>query len=218
MHGSGRDRSTWYPLGRLGGVTRDARGTEAARWRLFVALPVPEAGAIAIHEALAAHRRRHPEARWLAPTLYHVTLRFLGPVDTAIVPALGEAVERCASDSAPFPVTVGRGGGASGRSEVAWLGLLAGHAQVIECADRLDALLPPELRSALRPTRPAPHVTIARRAPVSLAQALRGETLGAIRITWTADRVVLFRSHTGTPTGSSYEPIAEASLGSHGVA
>lgn len=188
-------------------------GADAAdRWRLFVALPVPAPAAMAIHEALAAHRAAHPQARWLAPTLYHVTLRFLGSVDTALVPALGQTVERCASDGAPFPITVGRGGGARGRSEVAWLELLAGHDQVTESADRVDALLPPALRATLRPTRPAPHLTIARRASAGLAAALREESLGAIRVTWTADRMVLFRSHTGTPAGSSYEPLVEARL------
>lgn len=177
-----------------------------------MALPVPASNARAIHEGLAAHRAAHPKTRWLAPALYHVTLRFLGAVDAALVPAITEAVDECALEANPFVVTVGRGGGARGRSEVAWLDLLVGRDEVIETADRLDALLPPELGATLRPTRPAPHLTIARHASAGLAAALREETLGTIRVTWTADRMVLFRSHTGTPAGSSYEPLVEARL------
>jgi len=39
--------------------------------------------------------------------------------------------------------------------------------------------------------------------------------LGVVRATWVADRLTLFRSHTGTPAGSRYEPVAEAAL--HGA-
>jgi 2'-5' RNA ligase len=55
-------------------------------------------------------------------------------------------------------------------------------------------------------------VTIARRADRELIDALASRTLGDIVVEWQVDRVVLYRSHTGTPAGSSYEPLAEVRL------
>ncbi len=194
-------------------MTRDVGGLDtAARWRLFIALPVPAASAAAIHAGLATCRAAFPDARWIDPGWYHVTLRFLGSLDAGIVDRLADVAHDCAGGSQPFEVATGRGGGARGRSEVAWLELLDGRAKVVALADRLDGLLPPEVRAGLRPSRPAPHLTVARRAPRALGEALRDERLGAIRVPWTVDRLALFRSHTGTPAGSRYEALTEAQL------
>jgi 2'-5' RNA ligase len=65
---------------------------------------------------------------------------------------------------------------------------------------------------------PDAHLTVARRASPELIEALRHETEGPTRATWTADRVVLYRSHTGTPAGSRYEPLAEVRLGDRAAA
>jgi len=196
-------------------VTKDIGGTKAVaahRWRLFVALPVPSASALAIHASLAPHRRAFPAARWIDPERYHMTLRFLGSMDPAVVASLEEAVRECADTGQPFLVAAGRGGGARGRSEVAWLDLLDGRAQMVALADRLDGLLPPTVRAGLPPSRPTPHLTVARRAPRALGEGLREERLGVIRVSWTVDRVVLFRSYTGTPAGSRYEALTAARL------
>jgi 2'-5' RNA ligase len=193
----------------------DEGGDAAARWRLIAALPVPPADALAIHGSLAAHRAAFPDARWLAPTLYHVTLRFLGSVDAALAPQLAAAVGQVAGEALPFQVVVGRGGGARGRSEVAWLEVLEGRDRIETLADRFDDLLPPDLRASLRPGRRAPHLTIARRAPAALARGLADGSPSAVRVAWDATRMTLFRSHTGTPTGSRYEPLVEAQLGGH---
>jgi 2'-5' RNA ligase len=200
-------------------VTRDVDGPgAAARWRLFIALPVPSASAAEIQHALAAQRRAHPDARWVDPERYHVTLRFLGAVAADLVDDLAASVEACARTSEPFPVTTGHGGGMGGRSDAAWLELLHGGTSVRALADRLDALLPAEVRATLRPSRPAPHLTSARRASAGLVDALRAHVPGPGGITWTADRLVLFRSHTGTPAGSSYEPLAVAVIGGRAAA
>lgn len=184
----------------------------AARWRLVLALPVPAASAAAIHAGLAPHREAFPAARWIEPERYHLTLRFLGATDPSLVEALEAALRDSAAATAPFEVTTGRGDGSRGRSEAAWLELGEGRASVVALADRLDAHLPPEATTRLPTSRPAPHLTIARRAPRELGEALRDERLGAVRVSWTADRVVLFRSWTGTPAGSTYRALAEARL------
>jgi 2'-5' RNA ligase len=190
-----------------------ARPPDPSRpWRLFIALPVPAASAQRIHEALGPYRASFPDTRWLDPGVYHVTLRFLGAVVPRSVPVVEDAVRRCAWGARPFPIAVGRGGGSRSRSEVAWLELGEGREGVRVLADGLDRLLPPDLLERLPGTRPTPHLTIARRAPGPLVEAL-ADGLRDVPPRWTADRVVLFRSHTGTPTGSRYESLAEARLG-----
>jgi 2'-5' RNA ligase len=149
----------------------------------------------------------------MAPEQYHVTLRFLGPVAVARVPAVEDAVLRCALDSAPAPVSVGRGGGTTRRSEVAWLELAEGADRVSRLADRLDAILPVDVLGEQPRARPTPHLTIARRVSQALVDELHAARWGGVHEAWLADRLVLFRSFTGTPTGSRYEVLVEAPLG-----
>jgi 2'-5' RNA ligase len=194
-------------------VTRDVGGLGTAdRWRLFIALPVPAAAATAIHDGLAAHRAAYPDARWIDPARYHVTLRFLGSIDTRLIEGLTVAVDACGATSEPFEVSMGRGGGTRGRSDVAWLELADGRDRVVALANRLDALLPPEISAGLRPFRPAPHLTIARRASAGLIEAIREGGARSDPAAWVADRLVLYRSYTGTPAGSSYRALIEARL------
>ena len=63
---------------------------EAARYRLFIALPVPQAVKQEIQLVQERFRRELPEgcARWTRPEQWHLTLRFLGNVDAARVGAL----------------------------------------------------------------------------------------------------------------------------------
>lgn len=178
-----------------------------------MAVPVPTATGAAIQAALAAHRRAYPDARWMTPESYHVTLRFLGPVDRSTVAALTTTIDRCAHEAHPYEVALGRGGGTRGRSGAGWLSVTRGGSETTALADRLDALLPSDIRASLGPGRPAPHLTVARRAAAGLVADLREQRLGQLHVSWTADRMVLYRSHTGTRAGSRYEPLAEARLG-----
>lgn len=187
------------------------------RWRLFVGLPLPEEAASDVMDALAAYRRVYPDARWLRPDLLHVTVRFLGATDPGAVPAIGHAMSSVAREAGPIDLATGPGAGDDRRRRgdgVAWLTLLEGRGPVRDLCAGLDRRLPLDALapSALRPP-PDAHLTIARHAPGGLIGALRDELLGPTRLTWTADRVVLFRSHTGTPAGSTYEPLAESLLG-----
>jgi 2'-5' RNA ligase len=197
-------------------VTSDRTPPDATRrWRLFVALPVPEGAASAIMASLGVYRRVYPDARWLRPDQLHVTVRFLGGTDPAAVPVIAHAIAQIAREAGPIELATGPGAGDDRRRRgdgVAWLTLLEGRAAVHQLATGLDPRLPLEaLASPLRPP-PQAHVTIARHAPSGLIGALRDELLGLTRLAWTADRIVLFRSHAGTPAGPTYEPLAESLL------
>lgn len=183
------------------------------RWRLFLALPVPAAIAGTLHDALAPFRHAYPGTRWTAAAQYHLTLRFLGSIPSDRVGAIEAALRSAAAIAAPFEVEVSGAGGMQGRSDAVWLEVGRGEQQVAALADAIDALLPTDVLASPPKARPRPHLTVARRGSADLVAALRGGGPGHVHATWQADRGVLYRSFTGTPAGSRYESIAEATLG-----
>jgi RNA 2',3'-cyclic 3'-phosphodiesterase len=77
--------------------------------RSFFAWEPPPATKLAL-AALAHELSARPDGdavRWVRPEGYHVTLRFLGNVAVADVPALARAVEAALAGSVRFPVTLG---------------------------------------------------------------------------------------------------------------
>jgi 2'-5' RNA ligase len=167
---------------------------------------------------LAPYRGAFADARWLRPELLHVTVRFLGWLPEAVVPDLARSVSEAARLASAIDLATGPGGG-NGRGGVAWLGMTTGGSAVRRLCGILDERLPaPALAAIDRRVPPSAHVTVARRTSRELVDALRAQTLGATTLAWTADRLVLFRSFTGTPDGSRYEPLVEARLGGRAAA
>ncbi len=183
-------------------------------WRLFIALPIPIDAARHLEAALAPYRAAFPAARWQRPTAFHVTLRFLGATSPEDVTALVVRMARCGSAASSVRLATDGADGVVRRSGgVAWLRIGPGGAQVASMArcllDDADVEVPPPGRQG---GAPAPHVTVARRVDRALIDALGSRSLGDVAAEWLADRVVLYRSHTGTLAGSSYEPLAEVRL------
>ena len=152
--------------------------------------------------------------RWVRPEAAHVTLHFLGEVETTAAPAL---VARLSAPykTAPFEMTLG-GVGLFPRPErprVVWLGLTtgAGSLQALhrETAERLASVgFDPEARPC------TPHVTLGR-----VRGSLRRETVRALTELGGGPRgrgrvrgVTLFESRTG-PEGSTYTVLATGRCG-----
>jgi 2'-5' RNA ligase len=169
------------------------------RPHLFVAVVPPPAIREQLDEAMRPLRAEYPDLAWEAPSRWHVTLCFLGPVDPT--PALLDEVAAVAHSTAPLPVQLS-GGGAFG-DHVLWAGVDAELAPVAEelarAAGRAD--FPLEEREF------HPHLTLARRR----RRRRRGVRLqpAAARLSaltagpWTADEFVVLRS--GRP---DYERVA----------
>ncbi|MDP2321829.1 MAG: RNA 2',3'-cyclic phosphodiesterase [Acidobacteriota bacterium] len=153
-----------------------------------------------------------PKVTWVKPAALHVTLRFIGEVDEAALPAL---CQQLASpfDLAPFEVEW-RGVGAfpSPRQPRAlWLGVVAGGSQLgaleAEVSRRLAGTIDPESRPLL------PHLTLGRikmaGAGVDWPKLLQSvEVRGARSV---VDRVTLYRSHL-THRGPHYTGLVSAPL------
>lgn len=183
----------------------------AARWRLFLALPVPAAVGARLWQALAPLRVRHSDVRWTPTEQYHLTLVFLGSREASLVDRIVAASAGVAAGWAPFEVGTGEAGGIGGgrRGGVAWLRLAAGREAVARLSLELDAALDSAIYDAS--AHPRPHLTLGRRIDDGVLADLRAEQ-DRLRIGWRTDSVVLYRSHTDA-AGSRYEALAELPLG-----
>ena len=83
------------------GVEHEARQPEPRSLAIEVA---PDAAAT-IDAGLAPLRRRH-KAKWTSTDAFHLTLAFLGSVDPAAAPAIGDLARTVAARTAPFAMTI----------------------------------------------------------------------------------------------------------------
>ncbi len=124
--------------------------------RLFVALDFP-AG---IQERLTALCCGLPGARWVAPEHMHLTVRFIGEVDSSVFRTVREelAAVRCS----PFSFHL-EGVGffpPRGKPRVVWVGISRCE-ELFQLRNRVESVL---VRSGLEPEgrKYSPHVTLAR--------------------------------------------------------
>jgi 2'-5' RNA ligase len=165
-----------------------------------------------IRGALAAEIDRLREAArgvaWVAPDNLHVTLKFLGEVASARLPAVADALAAVAATDAVFTLEIAALGAfpTPTRVRVVWAGLGEGRQPLASLAARVDDAL-----SGLgfeRESRPfAGHVTLGRvrepRRNEALAAALgRARRFGRFRV----ERLALMRSDL-SPRGARYTPL-----------
>jgi 2'-5' RNA ligase len=190
--------------------------------RTFLALELPDA----LKSRLAGFEREFSHhasvLKWPAQDLLHITLRFLGGVPEDRMPAVMEAAEAVASQSAPFTLSLSGIGAFPGtrRPRVIWVGLHqdSGYDALLTLFADLEECLtargfPPEERAF------SPHITLARTRD-TISEAERRE-LGA-RLTDVAvkatvngitpvDRLTVMRSDLAR-SGPAYTPLARYPL------
>jgi len=150
----------------------------------------------------------------MRPDVLHLTLVFMGQVDSARVLEISDGLAAVARRHAAFRTTIdGAGGHVDDRAGarpggVAWLTLGDGAAQTADLALDADSAIAAHTYDERR--RPRPHLTVARALDVAALAALR-DLAPTLRLAWTTSSLVLFRSHLG-PGGSHYEPLATHAL------
>lgn len=152
---------------------------------------------------------------WVAAPNLHLTLSFLGGVDEARIPAVGEALVRAATAQPPFDLAV-HGLGAFptlARIRVVWAGVIEGASAVSGLAAAVERELSP-LGFAPEARAFTPHVTLGRvrmpRRDPALEQAVRAgaeREFGRLRVT----RLSLMRSDL-SPRGARYTELAAVPL------
>jgi 2'-5' RNA ligase len=192
--------------------------------RLFVAVPVADDVRAAVGNLMAQlagpeasiEQRAPGQPRWVRVEGLHLTLRFLGATPDVRQADLAEAVATVASGAAPFGVTLS-GGGAfpDARSpRVLWIGIVEGAPELNLLAGRLNGAL--ERLGWAADDRPfQAHLTLARTDGVAGADQAATRLIDAardLRLSWTPDRLVLYKSVLGRGP-SRYEIVSEASFG-----
>lgn len=186
--------------------------------RTFLALELPDAVKLALRRRIERLARMIPEVRWVDVASLHVTLAFLGEIDTSHLEAATQAAASVASGHTSFLLRLASIGafGSARSPRVIWVGLDGAKARLLA----LQAALANDLaaRGFPREERPfAPHLTLARiKKPLSdaaftaLAQA-QGEPM--VDVTWTADAISVMKSELARPaaryTALSRWPLAQ---------
>ncbi len=179
--------------------------------RTFVALELSgtaKAGILAVIERL---RKSGVRASWSRSSTIHLTLKFLGDVDEALVPEVVEAVGRAAGASSGFDMTTTRLGAfpSPRRPRVVWAGVDAPDA-LYELQTAVDGELA-SLGFERERKRFHPHVTLGRlREPGADLSGLLA-AVDVPREATSVDRVLVMKS-TLRPSGAVHEVVSEHPL------
>ena len=180
--------------------------------RTFVAVQLPQE----IHRRLAKIARTLGESRadvkWVSEENFHITMKFLGPVEQDRMDDVLKAVESSSSGLSPFDLRL-VGLGAFPRianPSVIWAGVSEGTQELQTLAGRLEDSL--ERAGFPRESRKfSAHVTLGRTRSTRGAEQLgasierlRNEEIGH----FTVRRIAVMRSDL-RPSGPIYTPIAD---------
>lgn len=159
--------------------------------RVFAGVPLPPEARIALSEriqGLAIPGKTAPAENW------HLTLRFLGRVDTVTFERFLEGLGAVEGERA-FPISFDHFGAfpKAKRATVVWVGLRRGERELTRLNEIAEEAA---VRSGIEPEeRPFhPHLTLARVRPPADVRRIEDE---ALELSWVCDRVVVFRSHLG---------------------
>lgn len=162
-----------------------------AKARLFVAVEVPPRVRDAIDAAVEPLRREQPDARWVPPGNYHLTLEFIGWVDDDVGRAVEAACAEAAGAVEAFDVALSATAGTFG-SGVLWAGIDdAPELDALAGAVR-DALTRRDLVVEQRPFHA--HITLARAGRGARIRRGLAERYDGPRERWRVERLALLRS------------------------
>ena len=187
--------------------------------RTFIAVKISPTTIARITAAIGDLKPKLPAVRWVAPENFHLTLKFLGEIETGQVDAIGNALEPAIT---PFPRCTINAKGLGvfpglRQPKVLWVGFIGD--ELTSLAARADAALSP-LGFPVEPRGYTPHLTIGRwrqseRRTGDLKQELahwRDHDFGATLV----DQVILFQSVL-KPTGAVYSKLKVIELNDQSI-
>jgi 2'-5' RNA ligase len=180
----------------------------ALKVRAFFGLPVPDPQREELAPFINRCAQLAPDFKWTPAENLHLTIRFVGSVDPAVVEAVAGGLESVCSG---FELVLGETGtfGRGRAARVVWLGLRAGAEDAAALAATVDAACRQAgLAGEERPFRA--HLTLAR------ARSRDGSKLPDLPAApsvrpWRAGELVLYSSRL-TRSGAIYEPLRIVAL------
>ena len=179
--------------------------------RLFVAIAPPPAVLDELDALAAPLRTARQDLRWTSREAWHVTLAFLGHVNSSAAARLLPRLERATQRHRRFRLAFSGAGAfpAQARANVLWSGLsgdrgaLARLAQSVAAGASRAGAPPPD-----QGRRFQPHLTLARcRLPADVTEVVAA-LAGYQGQPWTADRIHLVRSQLGATQPPRYATLA----------
>ena len=184
--------------------------------RTFVAVPVNDQARDAVTSAEDDLRRAGADVKWVEARNIHITLKFLGNVETGQLDQLQAALRSALAGVKPLEITLsGTGTFPSGKKHVrvVWVGITEGKQDLVKVAAAVE-----EGCAGLgfaREERPfSPHLTIGRVRRESgqlaeLAARVSGYQFNPLKVE--IDRVNLMRSEL-SPKGPTYTVLETVAL------
>lgn len=187
--------------------------------RAFIAIELPDEVRSALAELQAGLQKEKPPAvKWVDPYGIHLTLKFLGNIETGKISDITGAIEQAAQGFTPLALEVKDLGVFPNfkRVRVVWVGMGGDVAQLKQLQQRLESNLVP--LGFARESRPfTPHLTLARvRERASPTEQQRfGQLIDSAKFEtvhhFTADSISLMQSQL-TTDGAIYRQINKTSL------
>ncbi len=183
---------------------------EAKKIRTFVAIELPYSVKEFLEGVSSRLKKCGADVKWVRINGIHLTLKFLGYVDTDLVPIIERDLRLVFAEQRPFPLGVLGLGAFPGlaRPRVIWAGLDDPENMAARLASKVDEILEP--LGFQREKRPlTPHLTLGRvrssKNCGDLIEAVR-QSMDISGPTFVADHAVLFESIL-KPTGAEYSVL-----------
>lgn len=144
-------------------MSKSRSGDRVSQLRAFVAVEIDDKTRQRVAAWQEELRQSGGDVKWVEPVNFHLTLKFLGNVETVRVPALSSALKASLAGHRAFSVELaGMGAFPSiARPRVIWVGLSEGAGELRLLAQAVDKALEP--LGFPREEKPfAPHLTIGR--------------------------------------------------------
>jgi 2'-5' RNA ligase len=184
--------------------------TDAQKIRTFIAIELPDNVTEFLEDISSRLKKCGADVKWVRTNGIHLTLKFLGYVDTDLVPTIERDLRLVFAEQKPFPLQVLGLGAFPGlaRPRVIWAGLNDPESIAARLASKVDEILEP--LGFQREKRPlTPHLTLGRvrsnKNCGDLIEAVR-QSMDISGPTFVADHAVLFESIL-RPTGAEYSVL-----------
>lgn len=175
----------------------------------FIAAPLTDEAKTKISCWLKEKKAYLPFKTWVHPQDYHITLAFLGAVDTSVLTELQDKLTTLAAGYSPFILTADavQTFGAKDRPRIFWIGTKDSEPLAALQKDVFQACIETDITLDSKPFKP--HITIARRWIGNQPYAQNSDQ--KISIAWQVDKIVLYQTHMDR--SPKYESLAEFYLG-----
>ncbi|MCX5700884.1 MAG: RNA 2',3'-cyclic phosphodiesterase [Candidatus Omnitrophica bacterium] len=186
--------------------------------RTFIAIDLPDNIKETLRQLQDKLKASGAEVNWVEPENIHLTLKFLGEIDKALLPKIISVIEAAALSTTQFTAKISSCGAFPKLNfpKIIWLGVDSGADKIKDIARGLEDSLaqlgvPKEERTF------SAHITIGRTKSQQnrdkLIQGLGelGSCLEKDSLEFNVGKISLFKS-TLTPNGSIYEVLKEVNL------